>query len=608
MDYNEFAQKVKTKYPEYNDMDNLELAQKIVAKYPEYAETVTFEQIPTEQNKGVDITPRAIGERLGNALSSAIVSKRDNIPYEEAYKQGEEKLKAFNQEPLNQAGNAIGDMALYSELPILKGGGALNFAGNALIQGGVPGAIEGLKEGEPLSGAGTGTAIAGTLQSLPIIGKPIGNAIQKRIEDPVFQKKVGKIIEALTSVPEKYTNRALEKELTGNSLFKGKFDAETAYRPIEAKLREAKGMLPTSESYAREFQKLGDKSVNSLNNLKAKLGNSLGEVLSKMNGQEQDFKGLQLAVDSVIRRFGEGGSYNSALELAPRTVEFINNALSKEKLTLRDIDRLKNDLYNIGYTGGADKTGAAAEVARGVAEQLNAYLRGNVKGYSMPNDQLSLIHNVTDEVTGNITPQSFGKKISNLGSDNNIITGQEQALKDLDNLLPQNERFYNKAKDLVESQNEVNNIKKRIGEKYERNPRLLSNINNIEDEQALEQLQNMTGTNFMGELEDIRAREALEKWFPGQGGGSGSSEGFGNLLRTGIIGGAPTAAAITRNPSALAGLGLVSPKFMGQGTIKNLGALYRNAGREIPESVKRLLTPLAVKGSVPMLYGGISND
>ena len=608
MDYNEFAQKVKTKYPEYNDMDNLELAQKIVAKYPEYAETVTFEQIPTEQNKGVDITPRAIGERLGNALSSAIVSKRDNIPYEEAYKQGEEKLKAFNQEPLNQAGNAIGDMALYSELPILKGGGALNFAGNALIQGGVPGAIEGLKEGEPLSGAGTGTAIAGTLQSLPIIGKPIGNAIQKRIEDPVFQKKVGKIIEALTSVPEKYTNRALEKELTGNSLFKGKFDAETAYRPIEAKLREAKGMLPTSESYAREFQKLGDKSVNSLNNLKAKLGNSLGEVLSKMNGQEQDFKGLQLAVDSVIRRFGEGGSYNSALELAPRTVEFINNALSKEKLTLRDIDRLKNDLYNIGYTGGADKTGAAAEVARGVAEQLNAYLRGNVKGYSMPNDQLSLIHNVTDEVTGNITPQSFGKKISNLGSDNNIITGQEQALKDLDNLLPQNERFYNKAKDLVKSQNEVNNIKKRIGEKYERNPKLLSNINNIEDEQALEQLQNMTGTNFMGELEDIRAREALEKWFPGQGGGSGSSEGFGNLLRTGIIGGAPTAAAITRNPSALAGLGLVSPKFMGQGTIKNLGALYRNAGREIPESVKRLLTPLAIKSSVPMLYGGISND
>ncbi len=607
MDYNEFAQKVKTKYPEYNDMDNLELAQKIVAKYPEYAETVTFEQMPTEQ-KGIDITPRAIGERLGNALGSAIVSKRDNIPYEEAYKQGEEKLKAFNQEPLNQVGNAIGDMALYSELPILKGGGALNFAGNALIQGGIPGAIEGLKEGEPLSGAGTGAAIAGGLQSLPIIGKPIGNAIQKRIEDPVFQNKVGKIIEALTSVPEKYTNRALEKELTGNSLFKGKFDAETAYRPIEAKLREAKGMLPTSESYAREFQILGDKSVNSLNNLKTKLGNSLGEVLSKMNGQEQDFKGLQLAVDSVIRRFGEGGSYNSALELAPRTVEFINNALSKEKLTLRDIDRLKNDLYNIGYTGGADKTGTAAEVARGVAEQLNAYLRGNVKGYSMPNDQLSLIHNVTDEVTGNITPQSFGKKISNLGSDNNIITGQEQALKDLDNLLPQNERFYNKAKDLVKSQNEVSNIKKRIGEKYERNPRLLSNINNVEDEQALEQLQNMTGTNFMGELEDIRAREALEKWFPGQGGGSGSSEGFGNLLRTGIIGGAPTAAAITRNPSALAGLGLVSPKFMGQGTIKNLGALYRNAGREIPESVKRLLTPLAIKGSVPMLYGGISND
>ena len=135
---------------------------------------------------------------------------------------------------------------------------------------------------------------------------------------------------------------------------------------------------------------------------------------------------------------------------------------------------------------------------------------------------------------------------------------------------------------------------KLIGSKYERNPRLLGNINDTATEEALENLQKYTGVNFMEDLNDIRARESLERLFPGQGGGSGSSQGFGNLLRTAIIGGAPTATAITGNPTALLGLGAISPKIMAKGTIKNLGQLYQTLGREMPDSVRRLLTPLMI--------------
>ena len=39
----EFAQKIKTKYPEYSEMDNRELAQKIVNKHPEYKDQVSLE-------------------------------------------------------------------------------------------------------------------------------------------------------------------------------------------------------------------------------------------------------------------------------------------------------------------------------------------------------------------------------------------------------------------------------------------------------------------------------------------------------------------------------------------------------------------------------------
>ncbi len=39
----EFAAKIKAKYPEYKDIDDLELSRKIVDKYPEYESLVVFE-------------------------------------------------------------------------------------------------------------------------------------------------------------------------------------------------------------------------------------------------------------------------------------------------------------------------------------------------------------------------------------------------------------------------------------------------------------------------------------------------------------------------------------------------------------------------------------
>ena len=36
VDYIEFAEKIKEKYPQYKDVDSLTLAQKMVEKYPQY--------------------------------------------------------------------------------------------------------------------------------------------------------------------------------------------------------------------------------------------------------------------------------------------------------------------------------------------------------------------------------------------------------------------------------------------------------------------------------------------------------------------------------------------------------------------------------------------
>ena len=51
LDYIEFSKKIKTKYPEYSDVDDLTLARKMVEKYPEYKNEVTFGDEPVKKKE-----------------------------------------------------------------------------------------------------------------------------------------------------------------------------------------------------------------------------------------------------------------------------------------------------------------------------------------------------------------------------------------------------------------------------------------------------------------------------------------------------------------------------------------------------------------------------
>lgn len=609
MNYNEFAERIKNKYPEYKDMENRELAQRMVEKYPQY-NNITFDELQNNSKKGIDLTPSGLikgtAQNIASALTAPIKAMQNNTSIPEAFRQNKEFLNNNAEQYTNHPVQDFAtDMVVYSALPVVRGTGLAARGLTGAYQGGIIGGLESLKNQGDLSGISEGGVTGAALTTfLPPALQGLSNKIKNTIENPAFQKGTSKVLEALTSVPQKYSQRALDAELAGNSLFKGKFDPETAYIPVERKLRTAKNMLPTSEDFAKTYYELGQKATRGMNTIKENAGNKIQNVLQNLNDKEIKNNGIRNAVNSVINKFGEGGVYNSAKRNAPRVTNLLNEELSKEGLTLRDLHRIKEDLYDIGYQAAGAREGTQAEAARGTAEQINNYLRGVAPGYIQPNEQYSLITNIE---RGLDNENTIANKIRNIGSEQNILSGLDQRLKDIDTLLPKKSKFYKNAQETIASEEEINNIRNMIGRQYERNPRLLSNRNDEMFEQTLEDLQKRTNTNFMDELNDIRAREALENWFPGQGGGSGSQQGFGNLLRTSIIGGVPTAAALTHNPTALLGLLSVSPKFAAQGTIRNLGKIYRNTGKKIPESVKRLLTPLTVKTVSPLLYGGISN-
>lgn len=475
--------------------------------------------------------------------------------------------------------------------PVVK-----NLAGNIISGGvasGVSGFGRGMREGEnPLQTATQDAALgAGITSAMPFVGQGVKNVI----ENPKFQNAVGTTLEALTSVPKKYVETALNKELAGQSIFKGKFNADTAYRPIEQKLREAKGMLPTDVDFGEEYYKLGQKALTGMENLKEEAGQKINEVLDNLNFREVQNNGIKNAVDSLINSYGKGGVYNSAKKRAPQVVNFLDGELSKDGLTLIDLHRIKEDLYDMGYSLAGNKQGKAAEVARGAAGQINNYLRGAVPDYAKPNDIYSMIVDVTRGLDGETT---IADKLSNIGSVNSAKSGLDNRLKSIDNLLPQENKFYKQSQDLIGSEKEINEIKNLVGKQYERNPRLLGNRTDEAFENALNDLQNKTGVNFMDELETTRAREALEKLAPGQGGGSGGEQGFFNNVVRPTIQAFPKTATAAILGSTFGGpigstLGLlsVSPKFAGQGTIKNLGSLYRLTDKIPPEWITSRIMP-----------------
>lgn len=825
MNYNEFAQRIKTKYPEYNDMDNRELAQKMVAKYPKEYSDVSFDEnvsLPAVQlnedgslqeplqgsvNKNVNLTPSGIVQGLSKNITAGlftpITAIKDKISLPEAFKKQKaimDKAEIENPDLFNHPVRDFAtDTVVYTALPEVKalqgfrGAGMLNKSLTGAYQGGLIGGLESLKnKGKSKENVNDAAGLAAMGAVLPPALSVLGNGVRNLIAKPSFQNQVTKTLEALTSVPKKYSDLALQAELAGKSLFKGKFDPETAYRPIEQKLREAKSFLPTSEDYADRFYSVGKKAKRGLENVKQKAGEDIREVLNKFTPEDLDISGLKNEISELVNSFANGGEINPVLIRANKDIQQINKLLgnkSKEEINaelanyignvrknsgletslnkeqediafsilaqatgknknwlksqlkanlpkmstqkrqefienlleytddkienidpswvqqfpeltfsnaqdinngqniatemfdkimgrnfrinrlttpeelayneaeilynkllneviqnpsqtsynkaFRDIDnvithlddygknlfieRLSTDIDNIDNIvnkkikpidlhnikeilydiANYDNAGGIRNSAtKALANEINEFLRKYSPEYAKANDRFALIKSVENDFGGSagINANTIGGKLSRYGTEANIISGLDRKLKDIDMLLNPPDRFLNDTKTLVKGKSDIDAINNLIGgSAYERNPRLLDKINDIEREEALAKLQKYSRINFMDDLEAIRARDALERFTPGQGGGSGSSQGYQNLLRSGVAttGSAAVGGLFGGPVGTLAGLGLgaaaVSPKIMGQGTIKNLGALYRSLDKEIPKWIYPVL-------------------
>lgn len=347
MNYNEFAETVKAKYPEYKDVDNQELAQKVVAKYPEYQSVVDFTAIKPE-DPGL-LKSAAAGIMSGIPGAETAVSGIQAIgdkTYEEAHKDLEDlKNAAWEQHPVAYgAGKTAGFVGTGLTLPVTG-----TLAG-AAATGAALGAASGLDTSatptdmpmEALKGAGTGALTGGVLHG------------------------AGKVLESLPSVSK-------------NVL--GSLGKETSKEGVESYLAnpEAINAAPSGENIANKVADL----TNDITKASGHLSESARSVLSPTENPLNIKNIKDAAMEATQKYFTEGNPATAADETSIKAIidqyqKLANIAESNNgvvpETTLRSmIDRLQAATKESTY--GNPEASASQRALKEMSGKLNDLLR-----------------------------------------------------------------------------------------------------------------------------------------------------------------------------------------------------------------------------------------
>lgn len=197
MNYNEFSEKIKAKYPQYKDMDNKELAQKMVAKYPQYGD-ITFNDVEQpKESKGIDLTPSGIGRTMATATVAPFYAAKTGQKVSEAYGELKDKLAQKPKTGLEKTLDVASTFAL-PQAKILQAGKLAPLVNNlatGAYQGGLIGGVQGLQEGKGLQGLAGGAGIGGAIgASLPVVGQVAKKSLELLPQTGgLFAKTLGRI-------------------------------------------------------------------------------------------------------------------------------------------------------------------------------------------------------------------------------------------------------------------------------------------------------------------------------------------------------------------------------------------------------------------------------
>ena len=368
-------------------------------------------------------------------------------------------------------------------LPAQAGITAVSRAGRGLLEG--EEAPEALK-----AGAISGTVEAGIGKGLKL-AKPLAKALEKPAKETA--SFVGNI---LSSVPRK----SIEKALSNPKILK------------------------TKDTY----NELGKKAKNGLKNLLKKLGTRKRQETRILKQSEKQFD-LSTFVNRqkklLEKKVGQQSVYT------PQEKVDINEILDNVKMERRPeglrqiMDQIDNtsQLYKDPLSV-TKRTSKGDQKLKNISRKIRQILKTEVKGVSELREQTKEVLEIK-EILGNKLKKTNDASLL-LKNKQNEVTNE--ALQKLDDLLPEKDKFLNRA-------------------------------------------------------ENIKIKEQFSKIYPGQGGGSGGPEGVANILRAGI--------GLTKAPLALPFISPLAQKAA-IGTLPTIGKTLPIAGRAIPKAGAMAVTPI----------------
>lgn len=235
MDYKEFSSKIKSKYPQYQDMDDRELAEKMVAKYPNYSD-VTFDDTPAAPDtvsRGTDTgepKKQSFLGGIGKTFSDVYVEPiKKNINLgavrEDIDKAAEQSVERQNKGMNPLLANAAGISKSIAAPVNRVFGAAAEIAGNAA--GKYANAVPGAKK------------LLGGMAGIASKAKPAVEAVKNFIPEEV--KAVGDIIgSAAALIPPSLGSKAVGKAATGTLSKAGKAIEEGGKGFLESELKISK--------------------------------------------------------------------------------------------------------------------------------------------------------------------------------------------------------------------------------------------------------------------------------------------------------------------------------------------------------------------------------
>ena len=655
MNRTEFATLIKTKHPEYKDIDNEELVNRVVDKYPEYKSQIDAEATPTESKKSfLHQKPGRIG--LLDSLAKFVTGKTQEQIEKPYGSIGEAlpdviRMSAFGAAPFTGGSSIPEGMALTG---VLNGGTemAANIAEGKTLK---ESAVNGLEAGEIgalLSGAfGVGgkviskaytaskpaikdflTAIGSTLSSIPREG---------HFDDVMANPRILKGPEAKTRAIEKASyiaSDAYQKMIDSiksteegvgiinQQKIKDAADrAKKAYESVEKSTGKQVG-----KERLKLVDKIGSDEVDP-SEVYDQITHFLHQnVIDDPTGKELRVSGKELAlikdiqnrlkpvneVEQTFQKEWPGIEKDLPPGYAdnPKLLEkiksqfkqgLIDQGLSPEdkNISAAKLDNIIQHIDNsVQYIGNplkvSDKTSTGEYWLTQIRHNLNKVLAENEPKFSQVKGQHSDLKGIKETLGTNFTsyntiknllskypeglhPKEIDaiKKLEKMSGTSILdsikpdeVPMDTQTLKKLMELLPQLNRPKAAYQFLKGVRNQPEPIMNALGEIDKNSP-------------------------FLKQIQDQLSSEPFYKWSPGQGGGSGSAEGYKNILRgagfTGLAGthhpilAALLAASSSPRMNAFAIQGRYAAKEGLEKIAPSLGQIAKIAKTMIPPTVVR---------------------